>query len=69
MQLNRLRRQVLAASAVAIAFSLPLTLTGCGGSGDTSAAPGGAPKDFKETHKDSMNEYLKQKAAQKGAHR
>jgi len=65
MRVNRSRRLVLAASTVAMALTLPLTLAGCGGSGETSAAPGGAPKDFNETHKDSMNYYKQQHAGKK----
>ena len=66
MRLSPLRRLVLAASAAAIAFTLPLTLFGCGG-GDSAATTTPA-KNFAETHKDSMSEFQKNKAAQKGGH-
>jgi hypothetical protein len=59
-----LSRWLFMTLAPAVVFALPLSLAGCGGS-DSSQPQVVAPKDFNETHKDSMNEFMKNKE-QKG---
>ena len=46
--------------ASAILFALPFSLAGCGGS-DSSAPAGVVANNFKEMHKDTLNEFLKNK--------
>ncbi len=59
MHERRFSRRTCLALAPAMLFGLPLTLAGCGGSESSGSQTSTA--DFKETHKDSMNEYLKTK--------
>ncbi len=63
MQRSGISRLFLTSLAPAIALALPLSLTGC----DSGMKEGevAAPKDFKETHKDSFAEFEKQKSAAK----
>lgn len=54
----RFARPILASAAMSVAFAVPLTLAGCGGSsGETELAK---PKEAPTVAaKDSMKEYLK----------
>ena len=60
-----LARWMLMTAGSAIVFALPLSLAGCGES-DGSAQAGVAAKNFSESHKDSMSEFLKNKREIKG---
>ncbi len=60
-----LARWLLVTVGSAIVFTLPLSLAGCGES-DGSAQAGVAAKNFSESHKDSMSEFLKNKREIKG---
>jgi hypothetical protein len=60
-----LARWMLMTAGSAIVFALPLSLAGCGES-DGSAQAGVAVKNFSESHKDSMSEFLKNKREIKG---
>ena len=60
-----LARWMLMTAGSAIVFALPLSLAGCGES-DGSVQAGVAAKNFSESHKDSMSEFLKNKREIKG---
>jgi hypothetical protein len=60
-----LARWLLTTVGSAVVFTLPLSLVGCGES-DGSAQAGVAAKNFNESHKDSMSEFLKNKREIKG---
>ncbi len=65
MHERRFSRRTCLALAPVTLFGLPLMLAGCGGSESSGSQTPTA--DFKETHKDSMDEYLKTKRQAKNA--
>jgi hypothetical protein len=54
-----LTRRLLMALVPVIGFTAPLLLAGCGEESTTATPTGAAPKDFNETHKDSMEQFKK----------